>query len=424
MRKKLDKALCPDDLKGATEMVAAATKAEVAVTKAAVAKVAAEVAAKVDVAKAAGVKDAAANVAAAKADTAHNAAAAKASAEKVATEKVLAERLASETVMMSLAGVAQGRWTDMMLGRSGSNSTPGRWADYEEEDNSFRIHATTATPDVVSANMADTSCAQLQGTSTSISEEDAGRLEAAIDPLLLELDSPDETSRQFALDWVANSFWPLALTKRGCRIVQKAIDVGSPAYKKQLVENLHGRVSEAVKSPHTNYVLQKFIETMPPERMQFVMAELQGEGPNVSRHRFGCRIIQRLIEHCTPAQTEPLIQEILGDAASLCLHQYGNFSIQHILQYGSPSQRSTIAQVVEADIIRLAKHRIASHVVSSAMVHCPVEDVQRLTHTVLRDAGKLAHLSRREYGSFVVREVNRAARKLRPSAPAVHTNSL
>merc|ERR1712216_213692 len=95
--------------------------------------------------------------------------------------------------------------------------------------------------------------------------------------LLLELEQDDETRRQFALEWVRDSFWPLALTKRGCRIVQKAVDVGSPAYQQQLVEQLRGKVVEALKSPHTNYVLQKFIETMPPERMQFVVTELKGE---------------------------------------------------------------------------------------------------------------------------------------------------
>jgi len=289
-------------------------------------------------------------------------------------------------------------------GASGSSGTPERWSDYEIEDNSALSVASADTPDASSA--------QLQSTPSSMSEEDVGLGEAVIDPLLLELDGADETGRQFALDWVASSFWPLALTKRGCRIVQKAIEKGTPAYQHQLVENLHGRVNEAIKSPHTNYVLQKFIETMPPEHMQFVLTELQGQGLYVARHRFGCRIIQRLIEHCPPSQTEPLINEILRDASPLCRHQYGNFVVQHILQHGSPAQRSVIAEVVEADIIRLAKHRIASHVVSCAIVHCPAEDVQRLTHTVLHDAGQLADLSRREYGSFVVREVNRAARNL------------
>lgn len=243
--------------------------------------------------------------------------------------------------------------------------------------------------------------------------DDASSTEACVDPLCLELESNDDERRQFALEWVLSSFWPLTLTKRGCRIVQKALEVSSPAYQQQLVDNLRGHVLEALQSPHANYVLQKCIEVMPPDRMSFVLAELKGETSYFARHRFGCRILQRLIEHCPPTQTEALIGELLVDVDKLCRHQYGNFVVQHILQHGALEHRSAIAEVLCQDVIRLAKHRISSHVVSCAMVHCAPDDVQRLTQVVLEDAGKLADLSRREYGSFVVREVHRASRLLR-----------
>jgi len=325
--------------------------------------------------------------------------------------------------------------TQAVASRRSSPSTPQRWADIDMEEEGDLLFSKAAVhlhvADAAGVNgverVNDGEVADAHGT-THVEEGDTDSpisymqgsssgasvsTEAIVDPVLLELDNPDQAQRQLTLDWVLSSFWPLALTKRGCRIVQKAIDVGSPAYQQQLVENLHGRVQEAMKSPHTNYVLQKCIETMPPDRMLFVLAELQGQALYVARHRFGCRIIQRLIEHCPPPHTEKLIDEVLVDTASLCRHQYGNFVIQHILQHGSPTQRSAIAAVIEEDLIRLAKHRIASHVVSSSMVHCPAEDVHRLTQVVMHDAGQLADLSRREYGSFVVREVNRAARLLR-----------
>jgi len=286
-----------------------------------------------------------------------------------------------------------------------SVTTAQRWADIEDDDDPAEVANTFAT---LAAEEDASTASQVQ-----CSTPDAfASTEIDIDPVLLELDDADEEKRQFTLTWVVNSFWPLVLTKRGCRIVQKAIVVGSPSYQQQVVDNFYGRVHEAIRSPHANYVLQKCIETMPPERIQFVLEELQGHALAVCRHRYGCRIMQRLIEHCPPENTEKLIDEVLSDTASLCRHQYGNFVIQHILQHGSATQRSTIAEVVQTDIIRLAKHRIASHVVSSAMVHAPKEDVHHLTHAVLRDAGQLADLSRREYGSFVVREVNRAAKNL------------
>jgi len=243
------------------------------------------------------------------------------------------------------------------------------------------------------------------------SQEDARSL-GNVDPMVLELDGPDEKRRQYILGWVSESFWPLALNKRGCRILQKAIDVGSPTYQGQLLQNLHGHVYQAMQSLHANYVLQKFIELMPPDSLGFIVTELQGQVLTVARHRFGCRILQRLVEHCTPAQTERMVHIILGDATALLRHSYGNFILQHILQHGTPCQRTAIADVILADIIRLSKHRLASHVVSCSLVHCASEDVQRLTDALLNDEGQCAHLARREYGSFVVREAHRALRLL------------
>jgi len=231
-----------------------------------------------------------------------------------------------------------------------------------------------------------------------------------IDTLLSDLDSNESETRKHAFQRVSEAFWSLAFNSKGCRVVQKAMDVGTPAYQVQLLENLPGFVYDAMQSPHANYVLQKFIEVIPPERIQFIVEEVQDNVLAIARHRFGCRILQRLLEHCTPWQTEQLINKVLPDAALLCRHQYGNFILQHILQYGSPNQRTAVAECVLADIMRLSKHRLASHIVCCALVNCSEKDVQRLTQAMLHDPSKFYQLSRSEYGSFVVREVNRAVR--------------
>jgi hypothetical protein len=234
--------------------------------------------------------------------------------------------------------------------------------------------------------------------------------DAEVDPMLLDLDCGDESKQKGAIEWVIGSVYPLAVTRRGCRIVQRALEVATSADQQRIADKLRGHVEDMLTSPNANHVLQKCVEVMPPEKTQFIVDELQGHGAFAARHRFGCRILQRLIEHCLPTQTEELVKEILSEAPKLIRHQYGNFVIQHILQHGSPDQLHEIACALRTDVIRLAKHRIASHVVSCAMVHCLAEDVQSLTQVVLGEAGQLADLSRRQYGSFVVREVHRATR--------------
>lgn len=237
-----------------------------------------------------------------------------------------------------------------------------------------------------------------------------------IELALINLDSHDEQKRLQALQWVTEVFWPLTLSKKGCHVVQKAMDMGSWDYNLHLLENLRGHVVEASQSPHANYVVQKFIKIVSPEKIQFVVEELQERSVDIARHRFGCRILQRLLESCPPCQTERVINDVLAEAVALCKHTFGNFMLQHILQYGTPPQRSVIAQVLLADVMRLSKHPVASHIVSAALVHCSPDDIQALVDVVRSDPLKVYQLSRREYGSFVVREVNRAARLLKPES--------
>lgn len=188
--------------------------------------------------------------------------------------------------------------------------------------------------------------------------------------------------------------------------------VGTSAYTLDLLANLKGKVIQAAHSPHANYILQKFIELVPAEQLDFVVSEVEDDVIHVARNRFGCRILQRLLEQCKLWQVEKLIINALANGACLCRHQYGNFILQHILQYGSKSQRKAVADLILVDIIRLSKHRLASHIVTCALIHCSPEDVHRLTRAVLHDETELYNLSRREYGSFVVREAHRAVKLL------------
>jgi hypothetical protein len=231
-----------------------------------------------------------------------------------------------------------------------------------------------------------------------------------IDHMLSELECSNSGRRQVALEWVIHSTRILAFTRRGCRIVQQAMELAVAEDQERLVEKLEGLVLEAAQSPHANYVLQKCFEIMPAHKLRFVMRELQGQGAAVARHRCGCRVIQRALEHCPPEQIEDLIAEVLAHTPQLVRHAYGNFVIQHILQHGTSYQVHHIVDVLRMDALRLANHRIASHVISCALSCRSPDDVQSLVEILRREQDQLAE---RQYGSFVAREVNRVGSRLR-----------
>mmetsp|Transcript_66551 Transcript_66551/g.142339 ORF Transcript_66551/g.142339 Transcript_66551/m.142339 type:complete len:511 (-) Transcript_66551:147-1679(-) len=214
--------------------------------------------------------------------------------------------------------------------------------------------------------------------------------------------------RPTPFEQIVSSFWPMASTPSGCRVVQKAFEVADTAQQIVLAERLRGHVLEASSSPHANHVLQKCIEVMPPDRVQFMLEEMKGHVVPTARHRYGCRVLERLIENCPCWQTAGLVDEVLVGTPQLCRHTFGNFVVQHILEHGKPDQKERIMDVICGDVQRLARHRVASHVVRSALIHCAADDKQRLVQAMSAEASELADLAHHHCGSFVVRELRRA----------------
>ncbi|KAL0716201.1 hypothetical protein Bca4012_065523 [Brassica carinata] len=65
-------------------------------------------------------------------------------------------------------------------------------------------------------------------------------------------------------------------------------------------------------------IIQKCIESMPAERIGFVIAAFRGQVSTLSTHPYGCRVIQRTLEHCSDdEETRCIIDEILESAFAL-----------------------------------------------------------------------------------------------------------
>ena len=46
-----------------------------------------------------------------------------------------------------------------------------------------------------------------------------------------------------------------------------------------------------------NHVIQKCIEYVPPQHIQFIVDDFHGHVLTLGSHPYGCRVIQRLLEH-------------------------------------------------------------------------------------------------------------------------------
>jgi len=70
-----------------------------------------------------------------------------------------------------------------------------------------------------------------------------------------------------------------------------------------LVKELDGNVLKCVKDQNGNHVIQKAIECVPAEHIQFIINAFTGQVYTLATHPYGCRVIQRMFEYCSETKT-------------------------------------------------------------------------------------------------------------------------
>mmetsp|Transcript_94634 Transcript_94634/g.294673 ORF Transcript_94634/g.294673 Transcript_94634/m.294673 type:complete len:374 (-) Transcript_94634:54-1175(-) len=233
--------------------------------------------------------------------------------------------------------------------------------------------------------------------------EDADRADEA----MARLACSSRTERRRIVAWLSEASQALALSKHGCRVVQKALDVAEGPCRAALAARLQPCVDELYRSPHGNHVLSKMVEVLPAASMGFAIAEFSGQAVTVAQHRFGSRVLERLIEHCSEAQIHGLAEEISGQADSLSQHPYGNFVVQHLLEYGSPECQACILQRLLPSLPQLATHRIASRVVQRLLDCCGEQGRDAVGGALLRAERpySIVDVAGNRFGALVAEEL-------------------
>jgi len=224
---------------------------------------------------------------------------------------------------------------------------------------------------------------------------------------LLETGTREE--RNEILQWIMPATLDLALSVCGCRVVQAAVEVAGGEHRRQMTEHMHGHVAELLDSPHGNHVLQKCIEVLPPDTVQFVLNELcafPDHGLAIAKHRFGCRILERLLEHCPAEQTRILVEDVIENAYVLCRHPFGNYVVQHVLEYGTLNQRSAVVDaLIHGGVMQLAMHRVASNVIERALVQSTAEARRALVGQLVSEPSATLAMASSRYGSFIAQRL-------------------
>lgn len=74
--------------------------------------------------------------------------------------------------------------------------------------------------------------------------------------------------------------------------LSKALDAIELEQKTKLVRELDGHVLQCVRDQNGNHVIQKCIESIPTEKIKFIISSFRAQVAALSKHPYGCRVIQ------------------------------------------------------------------------------------------------------------------------------------
>lgn len=72
----------------------------------------------------------------------------------------------------------------------------------------------------------------------------------------------------------------------------QAIEVVDLDQKIKMVEELDGNIMRCVRDQNGNHVIQKCIECVPEDAIQFIVSTFFDQVVTLSTHPYGCRVIQ------------------------------------------------------------------------------------------------------------------------------------
>ena len=174
-----------------------------------------------------------------------------------------------------------------------------------------------------------------------------------------------------------------------------------------LVQELDGHVLKCVKDQNGNHVIQKAIERVPAEHIQFIIDALLGQVQQLATHAYGCRVIQRLLEHCEEPSRNAVLRELHACGPSLIPDQYGNYVAQHIIQRGGPEDRKKIIALIKAQLLPFSAHKFASNVVEKCLVYGTDDQrreiMMKFAERNERGESSLINLIKDGYGNYVLR---------------------
>ena len=221
----------------------------------------------------------------------------------------------------------------------------------------------------------------------------------------------NQSQKKVLANQMKGHVWTLSTQMYGCRVVQKAFEYVLTDQQATLVKELDGpnhQILKIVRDQNGNHVVQKAIERIPGEHIQFIVDAHRGQMMKMSTHQYGCRVVQRMLEHCQPRVKRVILDELLQNIQPLILDSYGNYVVQHIIQNGEPQDRRFVVDFVLKQLLNFSKHKFASNIVEKSIDYADedqrTEILRQLTKPDEMGSTPVLGLMRDQFGNYVLRK--------------------
>ncbi|GMH32438.1 hypothetical protein BSKO_00272 [Bryopsis sp. KO-2023] len=174
-----------------------------------------------------------------------------------------------------------------------------------------------------------------------------------------------------------------------------------------LVKELQGSVFECAQDLNGNHVIQKCIERLDHEKIDFVFQGILEKVSVLKTHQYGCRVLQRIMERCSNTEYKTKIAvATMENIVELAKHQYGNYVVQHVIEHGNAQQKADAIQALIPHTGELSKHKFASNVIEKCLLFGALSEKKNLIGTIFDADEKIWHgLIIHQFGNYVMQRV-------------------
>lgn len=194
----------------------------------------------------------------------------------------------------------------------------------------------------------------------------------------------------------------IALNQHGTRALQKMIEhVNTQTQIDMITRALKDQVVQLIQDLNGNHVIQKCLNHLSQENMQFIIDAVCAHVVTVGTHRHGCCVLQRCVDHSSSMQKSQLVVAITHNVFSLVQDPFGNYVVQYILDLGEPTFSEPICNSMVGSVFRLARQKFSSNVIEKGIRTASEGTRNRLIEEMLQP-NELREMLRDSFANYVV----------------------